>query len=271
MDIQQFSGPVHERGDTYLYLPAHRLLQGYIANYTLTFPVAGAMSVAYTILPTASATLAISVGDSCMIGGLNGADTRAVCVGGHAALQRMMLLVEFHPGCLRPFLAIDQQELADASLALDALDATLQRTLMALLEDAHSVPTLVESLDRLFLSMLRPDPANDLVAASVRQIIARRGMLTVGALAQSMHYSERQLRRVFAQHVGVAPKQFLRIVRGNHAVHLLQRQAAGADMATEAGYFDQAHSIHDFRALFGITPEEYLRNMSVYYNDPYKM
>ncbi|PXX98382.1 helix-turn-helix domain-containing protein [Halomonas sp. LBP4] len=33
------------------------------------------------------------------------------------------------------------------------------------------------------------------------------------------------------------------------------------DAAHEAGYFDQAHFIHDFKAVTGITPDDYLRHV----------
>jgi AraC-like DNA-binding protein len=61
--------------------------------------------------------------------------------------------------------------------------------------------------------------------------------------------------------VGVGPKWVIKRRRLHEAV---QRMEAGEPvdwpgLARELGYFDQAHFIHDFKAMVGRTPAEYAR------------
>ena len=44
----------------------------------------------------------------------------------------------------------------------------------------------------------------------------------------------------------------------------------GIRLAQELGYFDQAHFIHDFRAVCGVTPGAYRAGLSDFYNEPLK-
>lgn len=75
----------------------------------------------------------------------------------------------------------------------------------------------------------------------------------------------KQISRLFFRHVGTSPKMFSRIVRANYALRLLQNQPQrSADVAAQAGFFDQPHFIHDFKMICGLTPQEYRRNMSVF-------
>ena len=41
-------------------------------------------------------------------------------------------------------------------------------------------------------------------------------------------------------------------------------------LAQELGYFDQAHFIHDFRSVCGVTPGTYRAELSDFYNEPLK-
>lgn len=82
-----------------------------------------------------------------------------------------------------------------------------------------------------------------------------------------MHYSEKHIRRLFLQHIGTSPKKFSRIVRINYASWLLQEDPLYfPDVIEKAGFFDQAHFIHDFKDIFNLTPSEYINNKSVFYN-----
>lgn len=67
--------------------------------------------------------------------------------------------------------------------------------------------------------------------------------------------------RAFRRRYGCSPGAFLRECRLDRAVDLLLRRPrlALADVAARAGYADQAHFNHAFRASFGCTPGMYRR------------
>ncbi len=67
--------------------------------------------------------------------------------------------------------------------------------------------------------------------------------------------------RAFRRRYGCSPGEYLRECRLDRAVDLLLRRPrlALADVAARAGYADQAHFNHAFRASFGCTPGTYRR------------
>jgi AraC-like DNA-binding protein len=68
--------------------------------------------------------------------------------------------------------------------------------------------------------------------------------------------SARQLRRLFEYYVGDTPKTFSKIIRfqqilrAKPSVQSLRQNKLFFD----AGYYDQAHFIKEFKTLYGITP-----------------
>lgn len=81
---------------------------------------------------------------------------------------------------------------------------------------------------------------------------------TVEAVARGEGVMPRSLRQAFERHVGLSPKQLQRVYRFRRLLLALPRLAshhrAGAVVAAELGYFDQAHMIRDCRAITGSTP-----------------
>lgn len=68
--------------------------------------------------------------------------------------------------------------------------------------------------------------------------------------------SERQLRRLFEFYIGTSPKTFSQVVRFQR---VLQAKPSSRGMKQdklffEAGYYDQAHFIKEFKTFYGITP-----------------
>jgi transcriptional regulator GlxA family with amidase domain len=78
-----------------------------------------------------------------------------------------------------------------------------------------------------------------------------------------MGVSERHLRRLFRETVGVSPKTFARMSRFQRALQAARSdgRAGWASIAAAAGYYDQAHLIADFRVLAGVTPQALLREL----------
>jgi transcriptional regulator GlxA family with amidase domain len=105
---------------------------------------------------------------------------------------------------------------------------------------------------RLVEPRVRPAEARPAIDA----VLKARGQVRMADLARQLGWTTRRLERAFLQHTGIRPKLFARIVRLNAVLARLdatQREAA-VDLALEAGYFDQAHLLRDFRALAGRTP-----------------
>ncbi|MEU3269783.1 helix-turn-helix domain-containing protein [Saccharomonospora sp. NPDC006951] len=110
-------------------------------------------------------------------------------------------------------------------------------------------------------SIVRADPNRGrLVPAAVAMLTASdgTGVRGVAEAARHLHISERQLRNVFLDDVGLAPKQFTRIARVRKVLsHAPARPLA--ELAAEAGYYDQAHLTGEFRRLMGVSPAAFRR------------
>ncbi|MDX5378436.1 MAG: helix-turn-helix domain-containing protein, partial [Halomonas sp.] len=77
-------------------------------------------------------------------------------------------------------------------------------------------------------------------------------------------FGQRRLERLFQRHVGLTPKHYARLLRVAHSRELIKQGEATAsltDTAFAAGYFDQAHFIHDFKAVTDYTPGGYLEHV----------
>lgn len=268
--VATYRGPAYTQGPDYVYLPPDPRLAPFIANYTLTCP--RSMPVGYTILPTASATITVSTDARRVITGLRGINTQAKNVGGHASQFDLLLLIEFHTAALYPLLGIPQAELADAGFALADLSAPLERSIQEALLASDSIPALVARLDAILLAALGGATLHPQLRLAMEVIRESRGALSAGEVSRAVGYSEKQMGRLFRQHLGTGVKTFSRIVRVNHAMRLLESGAARiSDVAVEAGYFDQPHLVHDFQALCGTSPQDYLRGMSLFYKDSFKL
>jgi AraC-like DNA-binding protein len=82
-------------------------------------------------------------------------------------------------------------------------------------------------------------------------------------LCAQLGVSRQALARSFREHVGVPPKTLSRVLRLQRTVRFIGRTAAGtragwADLALDAGYYDQSHLVAEFKELVGLTPGAYL-------------
>jgi AraC-like DNA-binding protein len=82
---------------------------------------------------------------------------------------------------------------------------------------------------------------------------------SVAALAAAFGLTHRQVIAYFDAHVGLKPKAYHRVQRLRKVMAAARgtERVSWTRVAVEAGYYDQAHLIHDFRRLTGLTPVEY--------------
>ena len=99
-------------------------------------------------------------------------------------------------------------------------------------------------------------PRRDGARDAVDLIVQARGQVRIDDVSRSLGWSRRRMQRAFARDLGVPPKLYARIVRLNAVLATLDEdeRARAVDLALDAGYFDQAHLLRDFRILAGRTP-----------------
>ncbi len=162
--------------------------------------------------------------------------------------------IRFAPGGFRHFFRTPARELTDRIVPWESL-----LVLPALGEQVTNVPDTqmrLRVVESILTQQLLSDEPEPILAAVLREISVSRGLVSMARLSGLSGWSPRHLRRVFHESVGVGPKTFCRIIRFQHALHILRRRLAPdlLQTALDAGYYDQAHFIHDFHGFYGASP-----------------
>lgn len=176
-------------------------------------------------------------------------------------------VVTFRKGRSFPFVSGPLTEFAnrviEADLAFSPEILSLRAALQDLPSPAVKFAFAEAELMRLYGGALE---INECVDYAVARIGRAPHETTIAAISDKIGYSQKHFIHLFKQQVGVTPKAFLRIMRFQQAIGTIVAAPVDswAGLATDCGYYDQAHMITEFRSLAGMTPVEYQRQASVY-------
>jgi AraC-like DNA-binding protein len=211
----------------------------------------------YRRLPDGECEVLVSFDGSAVAATLIG--TRTFALEKRATRPTRVLLLRFRAGGGYPFFGRRMSELTDRMVPLDELWNERTCDAMRGLADATTAAArAIDILERVLAGSTVAEPASILGIRRILATLAAAPRLpTASELAAQVGASERQLRRAFAEVVGMSPKQFLRVARFQRALALTNRcrvPPPWSEIAEQAGYFDQAHLIGEFRAMTGLTP-----------------
>ncbi|ANS76201.1 AraC family transcriptional regulator [Paenibacillus yonginensis] len=171
--------------------------------------------------------------------------------------------VKFHPGGFYPFLRDSVSGLQGMPLPsspiLGLAGADLEQQLLS---PEISDEDKAQIADRLFMNVL---PAEDPQVSFIRDIVSyiaeHKELSRVEQLCTVFDCNIRTLQRSFGQYVGLSPKTVIRLYRLQNAAEAMDKGQSSSltDFSMELGYHDQAHFIKDFKAVIGLTPEQYIR------------
>ena len=171
------------------------------------------------------------------------------------------LTVTLRPGAAT-VLGLPAGEIAGAVAPLDTYWGGAAAELHERLHTATDDTQRVASLEDALQPRQRPADATAAAAAAsaLRQIGATGGRRTVPEIAAALGIGERRLQQLFQAHIGLTPRAASRLARLHALLRTLRAQPAPAwaELAIDAGYFDQSHLANEFRALCGLTPREFL-------------
>lgn len=175
----------------------------------------------------------------------------------HATGVARATVIQFKPGWSRTLFGVPANQLADQLVTLDDLWPFAARNVTRELLAALSVPEVLHALSRAIASHAPFEPASARLARRAARMF-EASETRVEAVAGELGVSARHLRRAFLESIGIAPKEFARGVRLHRAIRESARSTDWSAIARNAGYYDQAHLIGDFRALTGLTPTAFV-------------
>lgn len=173
-----------------------------------------------------------------------------------------MAVVRFRPGGARPFLGFDADGVTETIAHLDEVLGARVLELRERVLECRGIDARLGAIESWLLarggSSLEPNP---LVEYLTSRLFAPAGV-KISDLVEEVGYTQRHVAKLFRRWVGLSPKQYASVRRFNgvvhRATHATEIEPDWADLALEAGYFDQSHMIHEFKRFSGLTPESYL-------------
>lgn len=171
-----------------------------------------------------------------------------------------MVTLRFKPGWSVPLLGVAASELTDRIVPLDDVWGRAGRELCGELLAARSRADVMDRIARALAFH-----AGHTVETASGQLARRAvcllegGEVRVESVADRLGVTARHLRRAFTENVGIGPKDFARTARLQRAVRIAATSCDWARIAADAGYYDQAHLIADFRQLVGLTPGAFFK------------
>ena len=114
----------------------------------------------------------------------------------------------------------------------------------------------IDMLQRFLIQRLKNASVHHIVAGALHEIERDHGCSNVGDVADRCEVSSRHLNRLMRIWIGFGPKALASIVRFQAALKEIEHAPAqsGAALATETGYFDQAHLTTNLSRFAGATP-----------------
>lgn len=166
--------------------------------------------------------------------------------------------IAFQPGAARALLGISLEPLRDQVIDVLALGDRPLRDLVHRVRAASNLEQAAASLDAFFLRRAAEisDHQRARAALSLMNPCQSGGHMSVAGLSATLGVSERQLRRLFLEEIGASPSLCRRILRLQVAEGLLKSDRPLAEVALQAGYYDQAHFSREFKAMAGVTPRQ---------------
>lgn len=126
-----------------------------------------------------------------------------------------------------------------------------------------------EYIEKYLLGKIRADYEYDPFFHEILNSISQNpDQVTVKGLAEKMKFSQKHLITLFNRQVGLTPKSLIRIFRFQKVLLELEKnkEIDWMQVATDCGYYDQAHFIKDFYNFSGIKPTGYTDKKGDYLN-----
>lgn len=175
--------------------------------------------------------------------------------------------VRFKPFAFAKIIKTPIFQLNDNLISIDELFEITpsMSSLITQIIKAETSPEKIQFLDDLMEALFRKSFAIDeTLRAQLNYIMDRRGAVKISELFEEFNTSKVTLRKHFINKVGLSPKKVSQIWRMNYLLKMKEDNPDNnlTTLCLNAGFYDQAHFIKDFKLLFGLPPRKFFTQSS---------
>ena len=175
-----------------------------------------------------------------------------------------MIVAVFYPHTIGAFIDTPPSAFYNHEISgYDIENRQLNEIATRILECESSI-TGIDILEKWLMTRIKQTLNLKRLHHSINQLLYN-STIPINTLADSSCLGKKQYQRIFKEFVGMNPKEYVRIVRFQKALWMMQcgeRNFAG--IAAGCGYADQSHFIRDFKTMTGYTPKNMLNYCNPY-------
>jgi AraC-like DNA-binding protein len=185
----------------------------------------------------------------------------------HMRKGQGVVAICFHAGMAYEFIRIPMNALSDSTVALADIWGCVTEEMEDKMASSPHNEARIGLIQKYLIKMLGNGNEDRQLTYCLRQMQLSAGEISAGKLAADAGLSLRHLARKFQEHIGLSPKEYLRVSRFIRSLDHLKRYPAQSltEIAYESGYYDQAHFIRDYKDYTGYTPGQIIKSPHILY------
>lgn len=167
------------------------------------------------------------------------------------------ICIDFHPsGYFHFFDLPSMPQIIDNNFSTTMFSSDELITIKNIFKESN-LSTRTILIEEFLISKLKPFSQDNLQLA-IKFINQKKAKLTVKELLFYTKCSERKMYRLFLDHFGVTPKQYIRILKIRNAIESIASNPTFSltQIAYDAGYSDQSHFIKEAKLMCEVLPKE---------------
>ncbi|MFT4535263.1 MAG: methylphosphotriester-DNA--protein-cysteine methyltransferase [Saprospiraceae bacterium] len=171
--------------------------------------------------------------------------------------------IRFKPFAFANIITTPVFQLNDSFIPLDKIFPinSVTCSLIQKLIETNELDNKTRLLDELMSDLFKQSSfsIDEQLRAQLNYILDRKGLVKVKDIFEEFNISKVTLHKNFINKVGLTPKKVSQIWRMNHLLQMKEEfpEENLTSLCLNAGFYDQAHFIKDFKLLFGLAPRKY--------------
>lgn len=249
-------------------------LRDYIQSYTfINIPYEQASQLDFWVMPTSHVRMILFLSEPSLKkvdGKLERIESNGLS--GFYSIPHLFLptqslqqvIIQFTPWGVQPLLDFPLSDITDSRADLNFIFKNGLEELRAGLISAQHLNDRKQLLDAFFSKQYcKTSGIDQRIKSVVHCISGEHGNINLDQLSRNTFLGERTIQRLIHNSIGVNYKLFTKCIRLEFVRELLNKGTFTLnEVAYKAGYFDQAHFIHEFKSVYGENPRLFLKSQN---------